>query len=335
MRIETFNFGKYMQTTTLPTFAPSPNLLPLQFPTDILDGLRGSTKRIPSKYFYDERGSELFERICELDEYYLTRIELQIMQTFAREMAVQLGERVMLIEFGSGRSLKTRILLDQMLDPVAYVPIDISTDHLWESAAELRHQYPGIEILPMDADFTLPLSIPQSSRPYSHAAVYFPGSTIGNFEPDAARKLLCQIVNLVGKDGGLLLGIDLKKDPQLIHAAYNDVEGVTAMFNLNILNHLNEVLNADFDLDRFEHLSTYIPHAGRVETFVVSCCDQQVNVGDLTIHLRRGERIQTEYSYKYTVEEFADFAAEVGLMLHRYWTDPEQMFAVLHLVNEA
>ena len=304
------------------------------FHRDVVQGLSQSPKRLSCKYFYDERGSQLFEQICELEEYYLTRTELAIIEAYADQMAYQLGEAVMLVEFGSGSSVKTRILLDRLQNPAAYVPLDISADHLRASATELRAEYPQLEILPVVADFTKPFRLPKSFRRPSHAAVFFPGSTIGNFEPDAASKILCHIARLVGKEGGLLIGIDLQKDPQRIDAAYNDADGITAMFNLNILSHINHELGADFDPLQFEHRSRYEPAAERVETFVVSRCEQTVRLGKHRFRFQRDEPIHTEYSYKYTVEGFADFAAQVGLILHHHWTDPERLFAVMHLVNE-
>lgn len=306
----------------------------LTFHSDVVQGLSQSPKRLSCKYFYDERGSQLFEQICELEEYYLTRTELAIMETYADQMAYQLGEAVMLVEFGSGSSVKTRILLDRLQHPAAYVPLDISADHLRASAAELRVEYPEIEILPVVADFTKPFHLPQSHRQPSHAAVFFPGSTIGNFEPEAASKILRQIAQMVGKEGGLLIGIDLQKDPRRIDAAYNDADGITAMFNLNILNHINHELGADFDPLQFEHLSRYEPTQGRVETYVVSRREQVVSLGGHRFRFRKDEPIHTEYSYKYTVEGFAKFAAQVGLIMHHHWTDPEQLFAVIHFVNE-
>jgi dimethylhistidine N-methyltransferase len=304
------------------------------FHKDVVQGLSQSPKRLSCKYFYDERGSQLFEQICELEEYYLTRTELAIIETYADAMAYQLGEEVMLVEFGSGSSVKTRILLDRLKNPAAYVPLDISADHLRTSTRELRAEYPNLEILPVVADFTQPFHLPKSRRRPSHAAVFFPGSTIGNFEPEAASKVLCQIAQIVGKQGGLLIGIDLQKDPERIDAAYNDAEGITAMFNLNILNHINNMLGADFDPLQFEHRSRYVPDAGRVETFVVSRCEQTVSLGKHRFGFVQDELIHTEYSYKYTVDGFAEFAAQVGLMMHQYWTDPEQLFAVMHFVNE-
>lgn len=209
---------------------------------DVIHGLSQPSKRLSCKYFYDQRGSQLFDQICDLDEYYLTRTEQAIMDQHAEEMAYQLGERVMLIEFGSGSSTKTHILLENLIDPSAYVPLDISEDHLLKTAADLRDRFPKIEILPLVADFTQPFELPHPQLTASHAAVYFPGSTIGNFEPEVAQMLLSNIADLLGGEGGLLIGIDLQKESSIIHDAYNDSAGVTAEFNLNLLHRMNNEL---------------------------------------------------------------------------------------------
>ncbi len=320
--------------TIYSTSQPTTPILPVGFLGDVVQGLGQTPKRLPSKYFYDERGSQLFDQICELEEYYLTRTELAIIEQYADEMAYQLSEDVLLVEFGSGSSLKTRLLLDRLKRPAGYVPVDISAEHLRSAAHVLRKQFPAIEILPLVADFTQPLRLPVAKRKPSHTAVFFPGSTIGNFEPDEACLILKQIAEMVGDQGGLLIGIDLQKDPQMIHDAYNDAAGVTAQFNLNILSHINHALEGNFRLCQFEHLSKYNPDIGRVETFVVSLCDQTVCIGKQQFRFHRGERIHTEYSYKYTISGFASFASQAGLMLHRSWTDPHSLFAVLHFVRE-
>lgn len=297
---------------------------------DVLAGLRQSPKQLPCKYFYDAPGSELFERICQLDEYYLTRAELAIMDRYAPEMGAQIGAGAMLVEYGSGSSVKTRYLLDGMPDAVAYVPVDISGQHLQQTAIELARDYPRIEILPVCADFTQPFDLPLSTRAATHTAVYFPGSTIGNFLPSQAAELLAQITRFGGRNGGMLIGIDLKKTPATIEAAYNDRLGVTAQFNLNVLSRINRELGADFDLDRFSHHACYNADLGRIEMYLVSCAAQSVTIGDESIKFDLGETICTEYSHKYTVPEFAAIAATAGLELHREWTDKNRNFAVLH-----
>ena len=305
------------------------------FLTDVVEGLSQPAKRLHCKYFYDERGSLLFDEICELDEYYLTRTEQAIMDRHAAEMADQLGERVMLIEFGSGSSTKTQVLLKNLLNPSAYVPLDISEEHLLNTGAKLRDEFPDIEILPVIADFTRGFELPRPKIKPSHAAVYFPGSTIGNFEPSQAKKLLANISNLLGPEGGLLIGIDLQKKPGIIHAAYNDAEGVTDKFNLNILHRINAELDANFDVDQFEHLAFYNQTRTRVEIYLVSCCEQTVELGGHSFEFTEGERIFTEYSHKYSIEGFAKIAGEAGFTLHKEWTDAKKLFAVLHLVHES
>jgi dimethylhistidine N-methyltransferase len=300
------------------------------FQSDVLAGLGKTSKQLPCKYFYDARGSELFDRICRLDEYYLTRSELAIMDRYASEMGAQIGSGVMLVEYGSGSSVKTRYLLDALPDAVAYVGVDVSGQHLQRAARELARDYPRIEILSVCADFTEDFILPSSKRPATHTAVYFPGSTIGNFVPDQAAELLDRIARLCGQDGGLLIGIDLKKDPVMIEAAYNDRAGVTAQFNLNLLHRINCELGADFDLDRFSHRASYNGELGRIEMYLVSRVAQVVTIGNQKIEFAAGEMICTEYSHKYTVHEFASIAAASGLALHREWMDQNRHFAVLH-----
>jgi dimethylhistidine N-methyltransferase len=301
------------------------------FLCDVLTGLRAAPKYLPCKYFYDQRGSELFDRICQLDEYYLTRSELAIMDQFAPEMGEQIGPGAMVIEYGSGSSVKTRYLLDGLPEPVAYVPVDISGEHLQRAAMELARDYPAIEIMPVCADFTTDFALPRSTRAATHAAVYFPGSTIGNFLPGRGVELLGRITALCGKGGGLLIGIDLKKDPAIIEAAYNDALGVTAEFNLNLLRRINRELAADFDVRQFSHRAVYDRQLGRVEMHLVSRRGQAVTIGPETFEFARGETICTEYSHKYTIDEFAAIAAAAGLTLRREWTDKRGCFAVLHL----
>jgi dimethylhistidine N-methyltransferase len=300
------------------------------FLSDVLAGLHMTPKQLPCKYFYDQRGSELFDRICQLDEYYLTRSELVIMDRFAPEMGAQIGPGAMLVEYGSGSSVKTRYLLDNLPDAVAYVPVDISDEHLQRTARELARDYPRIEVLPVCADFTEHFALPASMRPATHSAIYFPGSTIGNFLPDQAADLLGRITRLSSKGGGLLIGIDLKKDPATIEAAYNDPSGVTAEFNLNMLARINRELGADFDLGSFFHQARYNSELGRVEMYLVSHAAQTVTIGNERIDFFRDETICTEYSHKYMVDEFAAIAATAGLSLHEQWMDKNRYFAVLH-----
>ncbi len=304
-----------------------------QFRRDVAHGLSGTPKRLPCKYFYDERGSQLFDEICELDEYYLTRCESEIMERYAAEMGSQIGTGVMLIEYGSGSSTKTRILLDHLEDPVAYVPVDISSDHLAKTARQLAADYPQLEVLPVCADFSKPFALPESRRRPSHAAVYFPGSTIGNFESAESLQLLRQISDLCGTGGGLLIGIDLKKDVDVIEAAYNDPRGVTEAFNLNVLHRVNGEPDSDIPLENFEHLAAYNPQRGRVEIYLVSQVEQTLTIVGQPIHFRAGEKILTEYSHKYSIAEFAQLASAADLTLRKSWTDPKGFFAVLHFAR--
>jgi dimethylhistidine N-methyltransferase len=302
-----------------------------RFLADVLDGLCRTARTLPCKYFYDELGSRLFDRICELDEYYLTRTELAILRR-APEMVALLGPACLLVEFGSGSGLKTRLLLDHLPEPAAYVPVDLARGHLLQSAAELAARYPGLEILPLCADFAGDLELPMPRRPAARRAVFFPGSTIGNFGPDETHQLLRRIARLCGPGGGLLLGTDLRKDPAVLEAAYNDREGVTRAFNLNLLRRINRELGADFDLDAFRHAAVYNRARGRIEMHLVSRRAQEVHVGGTAIRFAEGETICTEYSYKYDLDEFRAQAAAAGLDVARVWTDERRYFAVQYLI---
>jgi dimethylhistidine N-methyltransferase len=301
-----------------------------QFLNDVLHGLASCPKSLPCKYFYDARGSQLFDAICDLDEYYLTRTEHAIMRRYVSEMGQQIGPGVMLVEYGSGSSFKTRLLLEHLTDPVAYVPVDISRQHLMQTCEQLSADYPHIEILPVCADFVDSFELPRSVREPTHAAVFFPGSTIGNLLPEQVPKLLKRIGELCGRGGGLLIGIDLQKDPDIIEAAYNDKAQVTDAFNLNLLVRINAELSGDFNCESFRHLAFYNPQMGRVEIYLESTRDQAVQVNGHRFQFSKGERIHTEFSHKYTIEQIASLAADAGLTLRKLWTDPKQYFAVLH-----
>jgi dimethylhistidine N-methyltransferase len=302
------------------------------FRRDVLSGLRMRSKHLPCKYLYDEKGSRLFDQICDLKEYYPTRTELAIMERHAGQMATQIGPGVRLVEYGSGSSIKTRALLDHLEDPVAYVPVDISRKHLQRTAEKLSEAYPEIEILPVCADFTAQFELPESDRKSSHTAVYFPGSTIGNFWPAEARAMLMRIARQCGSGGGLLIGVDLQKDHSTLEAAYNDNQGVTARFNLNLLSRINRELDADFAVDQFEHRASYNDQFGRIEMHLVSQRRQTVTVSGESFELAKDETICTEHSHKYSIHGFAHLAADAGLTLRRFWTDSKKYFAVLHLV---
>lgn len=295
------------------------------FLEDVLDGLSRPRKTLPSKYFYDDRGSVLFDRICELEEYYPTRTELAIMREHAGEMAEAVGERVLLIEYGSGSSVKTHILLEALASPAGYVPIDISREHLVSAAERIAEQYPRLEVMPVCADYTQDFPLPRPTDVPRRRIVYFPGSTIGNFLPERARAFLRRVRH---QADGLLIGIDLRKEAAVLEAAYNDADGVTAAFNMNLLRRINEELGADFDLDAFSHRAVFNDRASRIEMHLVSRRAQVVRLDGQAFGFEEGETICTEYSHKYTVDGFADMAAEAGLELGRVWTDARQYFSV-------
>jgi L-histidine Nalpha-methyltransferase len=300
---------------------------------EILAGLGMEQKQISPKFFYDERGSRLFDDITELPEYYLTDAEIAIMQDNIEEMADLVGRLASLIEFGSGSSLKTRILLEHLHELAAYVPVDISEEHLLASATAIEKDFEHIEVLPVVADFTQPFELPTPRVMPLRNIVYFPGSTIGNLERPDALSLLQVMHQEAGEDGALLIGVDLQKDPQIIEAAYNDGRGVTADFNLNMLRRINSDYGADFDLEAFEHEARYNREAGRVEIRLISQRDQEVALGGQRIHLKAGESILTEYSHKYTLDGFARLAAEAGFEVGKVWTDDRQLFSVQYLLR--
>lgn len=294
----------------------------------IRNGFRLSPKRLSSKYFYDETGSRLFDEICELPEYYPTRTELGIMRAHIDEMAALVGPRASLIELGSGSSLKTRVLLDHLHDLAAYVPVDISAEHLLHSARAINDDYPHIEVLPVAADFTIPFRLPSPAIMPTRNIVYFPGSTIGNFPTPAALGLLRVMRQQAGHRGAALIGVDLQKDPAILERAYNDAQGVTARFNLNILQHMNDAFDATFDLSRFRHRAIYNEAEGRIEMYLDSIVDHSVMLAGEWFVLRRGEAILTEHSHKYTLDGFAELASQCGFRVARVWTDAERLFSV-------
>ncbi len=311
---------------------PSDQTMREDFKQDVLRGLSANPKWLPCKHFYNERGSQLFDKICELDEYYLTRTEQRIMERSAGAMGEQIGPGVMLVEYGSGSSHKTRILLDHLPDPVAYVPVDISARHLGKAASRIAAEYPHLEVLPVCADFTKPFPLPNSQRDRTHAAVYFPGSTIGNLLPAQAEALLAQVARLCGHAGGLLIGVDLQKDRAVLEAAYNDRHGVTSAFNLNLLHRIDrELVDSEIDVDQFEHHAFYNEVRGRIEIYLRSRCEQTVQIEEREFAFAAGELVHTEYSHKYTIDGFAKLALKAGLTLRKAWTDEREYFAVLHL----
>jgi len=296
---------------------------------EILEGLHKSQKTLPSKYFYDERGSQLFEEICELDEYYPTNTEMRIMESNISEIAEKLGSGIELIEFGSGSSKKTRLLLNHLNNLKAYVPVDISRDFLFNEAERLKEEFPKLNIYPVAADYTQSFQLP-SDVPSCHKVVYFPGSTIGNFTPERAVIFLNKISDLVAPEGGLLIGVDTKKDPEILEAAYNDSAGITAAFNKNLLIRLNRELSADFNPAKFRHSSVYNKEEGRIEMHLISLEYQQITVAGKDINFEKGETIHTENSYKYSPQEFEKLASDY-FNLEETWTDNNSLFSVHYM----
>jgi len=302
--------------------------------SEIVDGLSAVQKHISPKYFYDERGSQLFDEITQLPEYYLTNTELGIMRGNIDEIVAMVGKQASLIEFGSGSSLKTRVLLEHLSELAAYVPVDISDEHLHASANDIRDEFPHIDVLPVVADFTRQFDLPTPTVMPVRNVVYFPGSTIGNFEHDMAMELLRVMHHEAGENGALLIGVDLQKDPQVIEDAYNDSAGVTAEFNLNMLQHLNRSYGANFDVSEFAHSANYDAAEGRVVIELVSRTDQTFEVGDKAFDIANGEAILTEYSHKYTLQGFASMAEAAGFSVEKVWTDSEQLFSVQFLTRK-
>ena len=302
-----------------------------RFLSDVLEGLSRPQKDLPCKWLYDERGSALFEQICDLPEYYLTRTELAIMERHVRGMAEALGPGCALVEYGSGSSLKTQLLLGHLRSPAAYLPVDISPDALAGAAERLGRRFPGLPIVPVCADFTAPLELPvvPGAR---RRAVYFPGSTIGNLHKVDAVSFLSRIRAECGRGGALLLGADLLKDRKTLLAAYDDARGVTAAFDLNLLVRANRELGADFRLEAWEHEARFNDRYGRIEMHLVSRAAQRVTVGGRTFAFRQGETIFTESSYKYGLPELQALAAIAGFHTEACWSDPRAWFAVLLLV---
>ena len=295
---------------------------------DTLAGLSATPKRLSSKYFYDARGSQLFEQITRQPEYYLTRVELALLEASMPAISDAVAAHAHVVEYGSGSGRKTHLLLEGLASPVAYTPIEISRSALLASVERLDREFGDVEVLPVCADFTQPVPLPRPERRADHALVFFPGSTIGNFTDEEAVRLLRAMHQTMGDRGGALLGIDLQKSPAIIEPAYNDANGVTAKFTLNLLARLNRDIGSDFDLDGFEHRADYIESAGRIETFLVSRRAQDVTVEGRGFHFDAGEAMQVEYSQKYTDSGLAALAAQAGLKVVRAWNDPQDWFGL-------
>lgn len=306
--------------------SPVPAAVAEGFREDVVAGLSLPQKVLPPKYFYDARGSRLFEAICRLPEYYLTRCELALTRAHLPAIARFAGRGCTLIEYGSGDGRKSRLLIEA-LRPAAYVPVDISDHALRAAASKLHRRFRWLALRPVHGDFSRPLEIPLAGE-RSRRVVYFPGSTIGNLTPAEAQAFLRTTRSQVGPGGAMLVGVDLKKDANLLHAAYNDAQGITAAFNLNLLGRINRELGGDFDLRRFRHYAFYNAPLGRIEMHLVSLAAQTVNIGSLQIDFAAGESIHTENSYKYSVDEFRALARRAGFKGERLWLDRKRRFAL-------
>jgi L-histidine Nalpha-methyltransferase len=294
----------------------------------ILKGLGRNPKSIPCKFLYDAWGSALFEEICRLPEYYPTRTEIAILEQNATAIAARIGPHSRLIEFGAGAITKARILLRALDRPAAYVPVDISREHLRDAAASLAEDFLSLPVVAVCADYTRPFLLPPLPGPDGKRVGFFPGSTIGNFEPDAAVAFLANYARILGPGGEMVIGVDLKKDPEILEAAYDDRTGVTARFNLNLFERINRELDGDLDVDRFEHVAFYNETEGRIEIYIRSLANQEAWIAGRHLRFGKGELVHTEYSYKYSIAEFRALAARAGFRLLYTWTDPARLFSV-------
>ncbi|VTU24978.1 Histidine-specific methyltransferase EgtD [Variovorax sp. PBL-H6] len=320
---------------SLHAFRSAQRAAPLSdFGRELFEGLSRSPRGISPKFFYDAAGSQLFDRICELPEYYPTRTEMRILTERAPEIAAQIGPHAEVIEFGAGSLTKVRLLLDALHTPRRYVPIDISGEHLEAAAQRLRTDYPQLGVQPVVADYTMPLVLPARGEGMGQRVGFFPGSTLGNFSPEEALAFL-QLAQRLLRGGGLLLGVDLVKDPARLHAAYNDAQGVTAAFNLNLLRRANRELGTDFDPEGFSHAAFYNAPLRRIEMHLVSRRAQAVTLDGQRFNFEEGETIHTENSYKFTVDGLQALAVKAGLRPAAVWTDPERLFSVHWLQSPA
>jgi dimethylhistidine N-methyltransferase len=306
-----------------------------EFFNDVLEGLSSLPKTLPCKYFYDEQGSLLFEKICQLDEYYITRTELAMLNQYAPEMAGLIGEDAVVIEPGSGAGEKIRILLDSLNQPEAYIPIEISKEILKRSAKIIEQAYPSLQVYPIESDFTHSLynfAAAVDNQVGDNRCLFFPGSTLGNFSPSQSVELLKIFAGIVGSSGCLLVGLDRLKPVEIIKAAYNDIQGVTAAFNKNILQRINNELGANFDISRFKHEAIFNAAQSRIEMLLISQCEQTVDLGGDTITFDCHETIHTENSYKYSDAVFTQLVEKSGLTIKRHWLDELKLFSIYLLV---
>ena len=307
------------------------NRIDNDFLNDVIEGLSQNPKTLKPKYFYDNRGAQLFTEICTTPEYYPTRTEIKILNQNAEDIASQIGDNTAFIEYGSGALEKIKILLNFLNEPVGLIPVDISEDQLFASAKNLENLYPDLEILPVAADFTKPIPIPGFSHPPKKHVAFFPGSTIGNFEPDLAIQFLEGVTKTIGLDGLLLIGFDLKKDIETLLAAYDDQRGITSSFNKNLLSRINDELGGNFNLDTFEHVARYNENKGRIEMHLKSTTEQTVSINKELFEFLEGETIHTENCYKFTKESFTAMSSKAGLYPVKTWTDDQNLFAVMLL----
>lgn len=307
------------------------------FRQDVIAGLSAQRKTLPCKYFYDEAGSRLFEDICDLEEYYLTRTELSLLNQVIDDIAHRIGPDVTIIEPGSGAGTKIRLLLESLDSPQSYIPVEISKEALLQSVEALSAAFPDIEMQPIAGDFDQVFSRPDyfKASAAKKRVVFFPGSTIGNFDPVAALGFLKKIARTVGKGGGLLIGVDLIKDRHVLLDAYNDANGVTEAFNKNLLQRINNELQGEFELDAFAHRSIYSEDHNRIEMHLVSQYEQSVKVDGHRFAFRANESIHTENSHKYSVDSFRELAAGAGFGLVDCWRDDKNWFAVFYFEQQA
>jgi dimethylhistidine N-methyltransferase len=305
------------------------------FRDEVLVGLSKQQKQIPPKFFYDDYGSKIFDQICELEEYYPTRTEFSILQQHCSDIADQIGVNSLIIEYGSGSSQKICFLLDSLMKPLAYMPIDISREHMLSASKTIADKYPNLEVLAVCADYTTDMLLPDYAiSSIQKKVIFFPGTTIGNLEPEEVIQLLKRSSAIVGSSGGMLIGFDMKKDPQILHAAYNDAKGVTAAFNMNLLTRINRELEADFDINTFAHYAFFNLQKSRIEMHLVSLVEQSVVISDQLFKFSEGESIHTENSYKFSMQKIKDLSEKTGFRLSRFWTDPENHFYLCYLLAD-
>lgn len=304
-----------------------PTAFQQEFLTDVINGLSKNPKSLPSKYFYDETGSQLFARIGGLEEYYLTRVELQLLAAIRDELAAWIGPKAAIIEPGAGAGIKIQTLLDRLESPALYAPLDLSEDYLRNSAKNVQRRFPWLSILPLIGDFTAAMRWPIPHR-INRRIVFFPGSTLGNFETEDAVSFLKNMRVLMGDQGALILGVDMLKPVAMLEAAYDDRQGLTDAFNKNMLVRINNELGANFDPERFRHIAFFNDKACRIEMHLESRVEQDVKIDGHRFNLKKYERIHTENSHKFTLESIHDLAGRAGLMCRKHWLDDQKLFSI-------